>query len=441
MKKIVSFIFICLLTYQTFSQEDNAERIYEQLNDAVVRIFTYHDDGTMHGQGSGVIIKKNGWIVTNYHVLGDATSIFAEHKGKFIKLDSVIVIDPNKDIMILQLAKDIDSKDYKAIPDIKLGDSDKLKVGQRVYAIGSPMGFENTITEGIISGLRTSFDSTRSFIQISAPISSGSSGGAILDAKGNLIGISTMVISGETVQNLNFALLINDVISASKTHTKSTAKAGEETVNYYYQKGYSEYISKHYLSAIMNYEKAIKLCGDTEESGLLYYYLGLAYDKLGRYDDAIENYNKSLEKSKIADTYVGLAYTYFEKKEYEKALRNYEHSIELVPGFAEGYIGLGTVYFQQKDYPKAISVLKKAVEINPKSYNAHYLLGEIALNKETYDIAIYFFQQAIKWNPNYAEAYSAMADAYLKMGQTEKAIQYQQKAYQLKPELRNKKDK
>lgn len=438
MNKFLTHIFIFILSSSIFAQVENAETIYEKYNDAVVRIFTYHDDGTMHGQGSGVIIKKNGWIITNYHVLGDATSIFAEHKGQFIKLDSIIAIEPNKDIMLLQLAEDVKSKEYKTIPEIRLGNSDKLKVGQRVYAIGSPMGFENTITEGIISGLRTSSDSTRSFIQISAPISSGSSGGAVLNGKGELIGISTMVITGETAQNLNFALLINDVIIASKNHTVIGKESTEQTSLFYYQRGYREYMSKNYLSAIMNYEKALPLSND-DEKGLMYYNIALAYEKLSMYDNAIDNYTKSLEKRKTPDNYSGLAYAYSRKKEYDKAIKNYEYSIELDPLFSEGYIGLGVVYFEQKDYAKSLSALTQAIKMNSKSYNAYYLAGEIAVITTQYDSAILFFQEAIKWNQNYAEAYLAIANVYLTNGETEKAIEFQQKAYQLKPELRNKK--
>lgn len=438
MDKFLVYIFTFILNISVFSQVENAETIYEKYNDAVVRIFTYHDDGTMHGQGSGVIVKTNGWIITNYHLLGDATTIFAEHKGQFVKLDSVIAIEPNKDIMLLQLAEDVKSKEYRSIPNIKLGNSDKLKVGQRIYAIGSPMGFENTITEGIISGLRTSSDSSRSFIQISAPISSGSSGGAVLNNKGELIGISTMVITGETAQNLNFALLINDVIIASKSYKTINKQSTESTSLYYYQQGYKEYISKNYLSAIINFEKALPLSNENDK-GLIYYNMALAYDKLNMYDNAIDNYTKSLEKKKTPDSYFGLAYAYSRKKEYDKAIKNYVYSIELDPSFSEGYVGLGIVYFEQKDYAQSLSSLTEGIKLNSKNYNAYYLAGEIAMITKQYENAILFFQQAIKWNQNYAEAYLAIADVYLTIGETEKAIEHQQKSYQLKPELRNKK--
>ena len=437
MKILFNLALIFLPFFSLKAQSGNAVKIYEHSTDAIVRIFTYHEDGSMHGQGSGVIIKKYGCVLTNYHVLGDATRIVAEHQGKYISLDSIIAIDPQKDILILQLATPLNSKEYIEIPNIRLGNSDKLKIGQRIYAIGSPMGFENTITEGIISGLRTSNDSTRSLIQISAPISSGSSGGAILNAKGELIGISTMVISGETVQNLNFALLINDVKATFENKSNTSIKTNDEALNAYYQKGYSEYKAKNYLTAIINYEKALQLSYTSQGTGLLMYYLGLAYYKLGDSEKAITIFNKSLEKIKSTDTYIALGTMYYEKSDFNKAIQNYELAIELNPGFYEGFLSLGVVYFQQNELNKSISALKRAIDINPKSYKPYFILGEISTIKNNYDVAQIFYEKSINCNPDYAEAYLSLSKLYLMKGENEKAFEYQQKAYQLKPMLRN----
>ncbi|MBK7311456.1 MAG: trypsin-like peptidase domain-containing protein [Sphingobacteriaceae bacterium] len=274
MKKLLT-ILISLSFGQLLAQD--AEKVYEKVNDAVVRIFTYHNDHTSHGQGSGVIIKDKGWVITNYHVLGDAEIIHAEHKGQHIKLDSIIAMDADKDVLILQLNKEFLDKFAKTIPTIKLGDSKKLKVGQKIYAIGSPYGFENTMTEGIISGLRTSFDSTKNFIQISAPISSGSSGGAVVNSKCELIGISTMVISGGTAQNLNFALQIDEVIKTSIAGKKPNTATKASLLNFYFQNGQKELYEKNYLSSIINFEKALQYLDHEESAAILYYYTGLAF--------------------------------------------------------------------------------------------------------------------------------------------------------------------
>ena len=137
MKKIVVNLFLSLfLIVEVSAQSRGAEKIYEKVNDAIVRIYTYHEDNSMHGQGSGVILKDKGWIISNYHLLGDASYIYAEHNGVYIKLDSILATDEKKDILILKLATNKEDKQFNSIPRLKTGNSDNLKVGQRIYAIG-----------------------------------------------------------------------------------------------------------------------------------------------------------------------------------------------------------------------------------------------------------------------------------------------------------------
>lgn len=89
------------------------------------------------------------------------------------------------DVLIMSIDMEADKDLFDRMPDLKIANDDEMRIGETVYAIGTPFGYENTITDGIISGLRASDDSSRNYIQISAPISTGSSGGAIVNAKGN----------------------------------------------------------------------------------------------------------------------------------------------------------------------------------------------------------------------------------------------------------------
>jgi S1-C subfamily serine protease len=370
MKKL---IFLFLIIFEIHSnvhgQRKNAEKIYEKVNNAVVRIETLHEDNSPHGQASGVIIKSKGWVVTNYHVLGDANFLFAEHNGKEILLDSVIAIDMEKDIMIFQLHDAKNNPDFEKIPNLKIGDSDKLKVGQKIFAIGSPLGFENTITEGIISGLRAASDSTQSFIQISAPISSGSSGGAVLDDRGYLIGISNMIITGENAQNLNFAILINDVLNAAKALNKSDLRAnvGDKTLYDYMLLGHNEQTSKNYLSSIIYFQKA-KTFSNTED-GVLNYSIGLSFENLNVLDSAEIYYNKSLAVVKTVDANIGLGCVYKKRKQYDKAISYFYEAIRLNPNISDSYTELSDTYKRKGDIEKAMYYQQKSFELNPELRN------------------------------------------------------------------------
>ncbi|MGE5206181.1 MAG: S1C family serine protease [Chlamydiota bacterium] len=165
------------------------------------------------GQGSGFIIDRQGHILTNYHVISDAvqgargSEIYVSlHNRKRYKA-SVVGTDPAHDLAVVQIsAPDL-------VPAV-LGDSSNLQVGQRVYAIGNPFGLNGTMTDGIVSSIRsvrepegTTIDKA---IQTDAPINPGNSGGPLLDSHGNVIGINTMIASsvGQSA-GIGFAIPIN----------------------------------------------------------------------------------------------------------------------------------------------------------------------------------------------------------------------------------------
>lgn len=170
------------------------------------------------GLGSGVIIDKRGYVLTNNHVIKDANSIIVKLYNGVSSDAEIIGTDSRTDLAILKLKhKDM----LNSLPVIQLGNSENLRVGDVVLAIGNPFGFDNTVTQGIISGLGSiserSSEQQVSFggfldnlIQTDAAINPGNSGGALIDVYGNLIGINVAIItrSGGS-QGIGFAIPIN----------------------------------------------------------------------------------------------------------------------------------------------------------------------------------------------------------------------------------------
>lgn len=166
----------------------------------VVYIATQSKIGLNIGTGSGFLVSKDGLLVTNFHVTEDAhVAVVKLSNGDVYDSIGVINIDPRKDIAVLKIKA-------QNLPYVSLGDSDTLNVGEKVIAIGNPAGLEQTVSDGVISGIRKSEEGLK-IIQISAPISPGSSGGPLFNSKGKVIGITTATIEG--AQNLNFAIPIN----------------------------------------------------------------------------------------------------------------------------------------------------------------------------------------------------------------------------------------
>jgi len=184
-------------------QKRSAEKIFEEFSRAVVLIGGETKDGDF-AFGSGFVISPSGLIVTNFHVIKDMHKLVVALLAKNPQLFDVNLIvakDEFKDIAILKI-------DGKNLPYVILGNSDLVKVGQKVFAIGNPEGYTNTISDGIISQIREFYPGIKSF-QITNPISQGSSGGPLFNENGEVIGITYLMnLYG---QNLNFAIPINYV--------------------------------------------------------------------------------------------------------------------------------------------------------------------------------------------------------------------------------------
>jgi len=144
------------------------------------------------GVGSGVIVSSDGYILTNNHVIEGAEKITVELNDKRTFQAKVIGTDPLSDLAVLKI-------DATNLPYLNLGDSDKVRVGDIVLAIGNPLGIGQTVTAGIISakGRRTGLSdgSFENFLQTDAPINRGNSGGALINLNGQLIGINSQILS------------------------------------------------------------------------------------------------------------------------------------------------------------------------------------------------------------------------------------------------------
>jgi len=162
------------------------------------------------GEGSGFIISADGFILTNNHVVEDSDSIEIALDGGRRFDAEVIGTDPSIDLALLKI-----DPDGETLPTLPLGDSDGLRVGEWVIAIGNPLEFDQTVTVGVVSGkerrvpLRSTDQAVVSFIQTDAAINFGNSGGPLLDARGNVIGINTAINRQFLAEGIGFALPIN----------------------------------------------------------------------------------------------------------------------------------------------------------------------------------------------------------------------------------------
>ena len=188
---------------QLIPDEEVNITVYERINPAIVAIDAELDDGV--SAGTGCIVSTDGLILTGSHVIEGCKSVeVTMFNGQIYKADVISKMGKNKDLALLKITP------KRPLQTIKFGDSEKLKVGQKVLAIGNPFGFAGTLTQGIISRI----DYTKGRIQTDAAINPGCSGGPLLNSSGEVIGINQSIYNPDNnISNIGigFAIPINDV--------------------------------------------------------------------------------------------------------------------------------------------------------------------------------------------------------------------------------------
>jgi tetratricopeptide (TPR) repeat protein len=429
----------------------NAEQIIEKTKPALISIwyhtdnyysyYTYETKDTTMLNGSGFFIDESGIIGTNYHVVDGIDSLLIKTSdGKFYDAE-IIIVDEKNDLAIIRIKHPVGRK----FSTIKLGNSDNVKVGQDVFAIGSPFGYEYTISQGIVAGIRenekVSFTDPVTYmpiekdfakvIQITAAISPGNSGGALFNTKGEVIGITTYTYQG--YGNLNFALAINNFIAFKNTidlanldNNEATKKKREEslffsnlklantfkdqtTYNWYYvkqkdtMKVLDTFVVKQDSIAKLNFVKAENLynrCIEMEpDSFSVYQELMDLYVFTESFTKA-ENLFLQIRERFQSDSLLSLlsssmASAYSSSKEYTKALQFYNKMLDKDTGDAYIYYQIADLYEQMGNYKKAVKGYKTVLKKDSGYTQAYVQLGKIYYEKyKDYKKAKNFLEKA-----------------------------------------------
>jgi Do/DeqQ family serine protease len=219
------------------------------------------------GFGSGVIISPDGYIVTNNHVIDGADSIQVTLNNNKAYTATVVGRDPDSDIALIKIKAE-------NLPVVKFGDSDNLKLGEWVLAVGNPFNLTSTVTAGIVSAKGRSLDldggyKLESFIQTDAALNMGNSGGALVDAKGELVGITSAIISPTgTYSGNSFAIPVN-IVKKVVGDLKQYGRAQRPIMGIKIREITSDLASKEKLDNVTGvYVESVNQGGAAEEAGI-----------------------------------------------------------------------------------------------------------------------------------------------------------------------------
>ena len=284
---LVASAVLMLIATNLFSQKmPSGYDIFEKAKNAVAIINVYDEKRNLIRIGAGFTYTPDGQIVTTYNLVSGGTYVKIKVNDKEYVPMAIYKIDRRRDVVVYKI-------DDNGLPFLSVANSDYVKVGDRVFTIGNPLGFERSFTEGIISAKRD-FGAGKVYFQFTGPTTEGMEGSPLLNENGDVIGI----ISSRSYmdRNVNFAIQINSI----REILESTDVKNYSVPNFFV------------------YEKP-----------MTNYNLGLSYESMGDHATAIWYYLKSLKDEVTPETYRRLAYCHEQLGNFKTAESYYKKAREL----------------------------------------------------------------------------------------------------------------
>lgn len=342
---ILSFLIFIYCTV-AYAQKD-LSHLVKKVSPSVVAINVFDEAAKLACIGTGFFIKEDGTLVTNYHVIKCGIRVEAKlSNGIIFPIGKILSEDIENDLVLLTLEA------KGKFPHLKIADT-QIEVGQPVVVIGSPFGLEGTVSDGIISAIRD-LPGWGEILQITAPISKGSSGSPVVNMKGEVIGVASFqFIAG---QNLNFAIPAEKV--ASLFVTKDKAK-------------------------VQKYQPPAPQVPSADPMQVA--------SKIQALKDLLKKEPRNLS------ALVELGNLYFDIDQPREAIEAYSKYLAIGPDNPDVRSDMGIMYRKLGDFDRAIQEFRRAAQSNPKHINSWYNLGIVLLHdKQDIKGAIKAFEEYLR---------------------------------------------
>ena len=452
--KLIFIILIILISANQALAATKLTRLVKKIQPAVVTVIAYDMHNEVANIGTGFFVGKRGELITNHHVLiGKYGADVRTSAGDTYSVTSIMA--ENKPADLVKLLVDIPPGKFRW-----LNVSDELPaIAQRVVVVGSPMGLDQTVSEGIVSSIRE-IPAIGHFFQMSAPISPGSSGSPVVDMNGSVLGVASFqyqqgqnlnfAISGKSMQNMKArrpGMTVSEWTYQLSQHKPRIAeklcrtgfhfsingqdqkalqyflKATERDPNdpvAWYGLGYCHAGLKNHESAVEAYKQAIRVNPYDEST---YFHLGNYYNKLGRHEDAIVAYKEVIRiNPEFEAAYYNLGVAYARMGRLNEGRKAFEEVTRINPEAARAYFNAGKAYSQLGQYQEAIEAHKQVIRLKPDFAPAHYNLAIVYGKTGQPEAELASYKDAIRIDPNFAPAHFNIGQAFLQRGNKAAAL-------------------
>jgi Tfp pilus assembly protein PilF len=404
-----------------------ADELFASHSPAVVRVIARGGNFSLM-QGSGFFISQDGLLVTNYHVIrGAEFASIVRDDNSTLFVEGIAAEDKASDLALLKV-------NVTDVPFLRLAPDALPTVGTTVYAIGNPEGLTNTLSEGLVSGLRAQ-SNQHVAIQTSAAISHGSSGGPLLSAEGQVVGVtSAMAIDG---QNLNFAVPASQVrqLIIHRGELQKLATAGAMPLDATQQERFSAVWSaidrRQYATAsrLLSSMKA-----EQRDNPVYWMASGFLQNHLNNALPAAEAFRAALRiDPALEPAWFGLGEAFRRAKRDPQAIEAFKAAAKLRARDARAYIGAGYAAGDMKDFDRSIEFFEKAEEFSPEDPEPYAYGGILYLQRKQVEQAIESCRKAVSLKPDYAYGYLCLGMVYECAGKHREAIGAWQNAIRFDP--------
>lgn len=399
LSNIVTAAFFCFVSVHA---EIDLPKLAKESRRCVILLVTRDSNGNDKSIGTGFFISKDGLIATNWHVVSGASEVYAkmENGARFV-IKGLVGKDEKSDLAVLQA----EAKDVEFLTLF----SGNVEPGISVAVIGSPLGLEGTVSNGIVSAKRE-FGDFGEVIQITAPISPGSSGSPVLNEKGEVIGIASAVITKG--QNLNIAvpseklsaLLLRGLLDKFSSDGAPQKLTAEEFLD-----------GGENIRTDPDFIAAVKAFGEAD------------------FPRALKHLNE-VKKRRPKDVQVLflLGQAYSRIRFYKEAAAHYRAAISIQPDWAGTWGELGFCLIMERDYFGAEAALKQSIALKPDAEIDWRRLAIVRHALRRFDDAIDAAENATKFDDANSLTWSVLADCYSAVGRTRDAAEAKQTANALK---------
>lgn len=448
-----TLIFTLFLAGSAAAQ-DHLPELVKRIKPSSVAIETYDSKGNTLSRGSGFFVAADR-IVTNRHVIERSSRVEIHlMDGKKFVVKGVLAVDGEGDLAMLQV--DVPKELAIPLPIVRTVPQE----GESIVVVGNPFGLEGSVSNGIVSAVREISGYGR-IIQITAPISPGSSGSPVVNMYGQVIGIATL--QAAEGQSLNFAvpserilqLKVSELQTVSSL-TAETQKNKRSSAERAYSQGVAQLSRDDYARALQFFERAVELDTNYPEAwyqaGFCYGVLGRHSDALkasraaarlrpewaeahvnigassyalGQFKDAVDAYRIALRLEDTPETQYALGLTLGRLNRTDEEILAYKRVIAMKPDHANALERLGAAYFKQKRWAESATAYEQLKTYKPdaKTYNA---LGESYLELNKPDDSLQAFNSALGYDPEFDKARFNLGRTYLKLGNPDMArVQYE----------------